>query len=737
MLRIKLHQFRCHEDAEFTFKKGKTNLIAGASGIGKTTIFEALLYVLYKGIKKPCTFGKTSCRVSLYDSDRDIEIIRTSKPHTVAIRGKKIFDGDAAQSFINAEYGSQMVFMSSCYLRQLERNPLFHGSNNEKLKLIRDICAIDQESGKLKEAVKSKLSSLAEGIIEQQQSISVKTALLDQFDAQHIDNLKSEQVQKYKKINVEDVEREITICKEELIKLREEKQVLQKLVIELASLEKSYEELLRRNKNILVKDTTEEEKKLATLQDTLRESKVSKVNIEKEVEKITVRLKKLSSSLGLTRGFKESDLQPKIDKLRSQLNESTEIMALLKQVNSLKVADLYKKQKANKEKLVELEQEREKYLRSLEAIEHNSKVTKVLTCPVCQSKLRYQDGLEPCDQHFEPRPVEVEVSKKDLEQLEKQIQKCTSTDEVYNNIINSLSSYTLKESKDTTKLSNKLSQYEEYLSFTNKKKELSSMPQEIEAITEEQYKQLQSDIEELQRVVDGEKKKAAEKEFLSTSIEEMDDKIHLLKKELGTRSLEQILKKINKMEHDIEELENCIKYHHLLKKRAHMEEELSILTLGKKDLEELREGTLYFREKINEAECLFLEKNVAIMNDEIEKTLQRLFNDPITVKLDTLRETKNKELRYQFDIKIYYRNNLYDSISQLSGGEQSRLSLALTLAFSKLTGKDVLLLDESLNSLNYELKTDIVDLLNELGKTVIVISHDDIAGMFDTVVEVK
>ena len=83
---------------------------------------------------------------------------------------------------------------------------------------------------------------------------------------------------------------------------------------------------------------------------------------------------------------------------------------------------------------------------------------------------------------------------------------------------------------------------------------------------------------------------------------------------------------------------------------------------------------------------------------------------PIEVRLENYKPTgkgKNMRTEGKMNMSIFYKNNEYDSISQLSGGERDRVNLAFILAVNDMIGGEILFLDECLSSLDTETNTDI------------------------------
>lgn len=146
--------------------------------------------------------------------------------------------------------------------------------------------------------------------------------------------------------------------------------------------------------------------------------------------------------------------------------------------------------------------------------------------------------------------------------------------------------------------------------------------------------------------------------------------------------------------------------------------------------------------KATEAERQSLTAAMAEINTYLNQILKRLFtNIPISVEISTTKELKSKKkpISQRFDIKIFYNNCEYGSSNQLSGGEKDRLSLAITLAMSLKFGGTLLFLDETLASLDTELKSEAVALLKEycVGRTIVCVAHEETEGIYNHVIRIK
>ena len=148
-------------------------------------------------------------------------------------------------------------------------------------------------------------------------------------------------------------------------------------------------------------------------------------------------------------------------------------------------------------------------------------------------------------------------------------------------------------------------------------------------------------------------------------------------------------------------------------------------------------------QKAQEAERVALESAVCEINTLLAMILKQLFtNTPISVEIRTTKELKSKkgQVSQRFDIPIFYGQSSYKSYKQLSGGEKDRLSLAITMALSEKFGGSMLFLDETLHSLDPEVKGNAIATLKEFsskGRMVLVAAHEETEGFYDRVIPLR
>lgn len=141
-----------------------------------------------------------------------------------------------------------------------------------------------------------------------------------------------------------------------------------------------------------------------------------------------------------------------------------------------------------------------------------------------------------------------------------------------------------------------------------------------------------------------------------------------------------------------------------------------------------------------QTESALVEEVAEHLNLDMSEYCPRLFPDTDTVaKLQLSKVAKTSEARqYRPEIVIDHRGNQNVKLSSLSDGEGDRVSIAFVLAMSYISGTPIIILDESLASLNSEYKHEAVELIRERGpRFSLVVMHDGVSGIFDRVIDLS
>lgn len=152
----------------------------------------------------------------------------------------------------------------------------------------------------------------------------------------------------------------------------------------------------------------------------------------------------------------------------------------------------------------------------------------------------------------------------------------------------------------------------------------------------------------------------------------------------------------------------------------------------------LESNLIYIKQIILDTTAETITDTLDNINNLSNAFLQDLFDEDIIIEFLTYKTTKSNKTKLQINLKINYKGSIYENPNALSGGEQDRLSLAITLALCKITDSKILMLDECLASLNSELKEKSLKLIKRYFKDVMVlhVCHESVSGMHDSILSI-
>lgn len=199
-----------------------------------------------------------------------------------------------------------------------------------------------------------------------------------------------------------------------------------------------------------------------------------------------------------------------------------------------------------------------------------------------------------------------------------------------------------------------------------------------------------------------------------------------------------IKEQINEKEKLINHLNEILDSGNILLNLEIQEEELKNKKEKLHEKIKYEEALTQIKKIIQEVSTNAMEEVIESINNIANDNLQYLFDDQISIKLDSHKTLKKGDEKLQVNLKAIYDDDIYDNINELSGGENNRISFCITLALSKITGSKILLLDECMASLNSDLREKSLEILKDRfpGLTIIHICHETTKGMHDNIVEV-
>ena len=141
---------------------------------------------------------------------------------------------------------------------------------------------------------------------------------------------------------------------------------------------------------------------------------------------------------------------------------------------------------------------------------------------------------------------------------------------------------------------------------------------------------------------------------------------------------------------------------------------------------------------ILQAEGICLEQFIRRVNKTMKWYLEKFFPDhSLQMELSTEKECKSGKIKNEICVQITQKQQVCD-LKNLSGGEYDRCALAFMLTINELSYSPCLFLDESISSLDMSLSEEVLEVIKEkqteLGKLVLLISHQANTGFFDHVI---
>ena len=144
-MKLILQGFKCYDEQEFQFENGKLLLLSGPSGIGKSTVFQSLFWVLYGSLRNVYSNNgtngtglKTKCSVTLSLNDyENFKVYRQKRPELLKVyTSDKCYEDEVGQQIINEKFGTKEVFLACCYLQQNEKSTLLSSSLSERMDIL-------------------------------------------------------------------------------------------------------------------------------------------------------------------------------------------------------------------------------------------------------------------------------------------------------------------------------------------------------------------------------------------------------------------------------------------------------------------------------------------------------------------------------------------------------------------------------------------------------------------------
>ncbi len=156
------------------------------------------------------------------------------------------------------------------------------------------------------------------------------------------------------------------------------------------------------------------------------------------------------------------------------------------------------------------------------------------------------------------------------------------------------------------------------------------------------FNNLVDEKKRIQLKIDDYHKKLTELDLLTQQFHSLKSDLETITLKIGTDDINHLSELYNSLIRDYKDVVKKLKFSKLFSKLDSLHLDLSSLQKDKDHLLFLFQGFLSLKQKILEAECLYLDRSISILNHELSLILPLLFDTPITV---LLKNPKNPQIR--------------------------------------------------------------------------------------------
>lgn len=709
-MRLNLSNFRTYDKLTLELPDIGMVRLAGDSGIGKSSVMDAITYALYGDelITNIKPLGKNSIKCNSEFHINELSFYKQKGPelHTVVVNGSE-YHNEAVLGVIESKLSmSPEQFSASSYIKQKMKGSLLTLQPAEMIRFIQRLAFGGEDPEIFKEKISTYIKKCESDLKVKKAELAIQIPMLS-YNKSELDSLKIE----YSRFDIpEDLDALIEQHKRTMAEMEKE---------------------LRENRFALQTYMTEltERQRIISLVGLNSDLQVELTKIDNQIASAWQKYPKQVCEEYMKRLADQGVYLSKLEMINNFLNGSFgghqgDITHYLGNVNSeidQLIKDISKKDSQIKELEIQIK------LNQIHSTE--------LTCPHCEASVYLHEHKLQKDNpknkviDFNTKKLtlsaERESSQKRLDHLKK---ISTSLSEV-NQMLQTIGDPPLPKitSKDNLAiLQNELKIYyennlssdarlrQQYSDLDKKIKTNESLIGDVADINRLHIEQIhfQSLIEKLEQ---------KEKELLELQAHSVHYS-ESLKHALSTRTArDSVSRSIARTELQIAELD---------KKCTDLTDDTDKLSdaLGKsKKIKDLSD----------QAAGIAVNNIVQTINLNAQKYLELLFPEQGTViSLMTTKINKDDTVRAKMSLKIFHKGTEYSDIGQFSGGEFSRACLAFQLALSDVFNSPILMLDEAFAGTQPELKEQCLEALKTVGrrKLVLIAEHGIEDHFFDEVI---
>lgn len=773
-MELHLKNFKCYYDHTIKLPDSPFVLIRGQNGVGKTTIFKAIVYALFGKQKKPFSHGTTTCKVVLKTtfSDTPIQITRRSHPNVVSIKmNDQEYQNEEAQAKIEELLGMDHdQFLMACCVRKRDMSVL-DMTPTQRLRFIESLSRVKDQG--YKKELKKRIKDLTLKLKTIEREVDVRRETYKTFKSQIGPKVKKPSVPK------EDAEDQIEDATDQLKSKRKGLLGLQEETSRLRDLKDKYHET--QTKRLAM------ESQIKDLETQLNEPLEDPDGVQNRIKKMdrSRRIKELEEFITTTKIVSVgdvlsedeiTDLKKIIDDYEDEQDEIDSYNRRLERLRqdherlgkTLNLPDLgdslselrtfINHQKDTLNTLLDTKKQIQKKIRDVDALGIAMK------CPSCDSTLCVSD--DHLIVYKKPKHTSDKLQTK-LQKTNESIRKIQKVVDCYDSnrdLLSKFESWTntmptriiTKEKYNSAK--DKLAVHKSNVTRHKEMKEsmdkLKSYKDEIKKLSElgiepydkETYTDLTRQLHHLKGQWSLRERNTIELRRLKMNLRDLAAVDPPEDPAKHKNRIAELVSHIDTLNDTIHRMTDVLDHH---KKYKSFKDRVRMYTDEKTKYETAKEemnsvsfqltGHIGVLDACNEADILLNQSLVDMINTAAAGHLERLFDDPIIVSIDGYKKNASDgSYKPSMTITGEWKNNeIADHDEDLSSGEIQKCVLAFRLAVGDVLGRQVLFMDESLNELDNVNYNQVMEYLaeysRESGVNVYIISHHPYTGMFDRI----
>lgn len=777
-MEVEIIQFRNLTKRNFNFEEG-LNLLAGQNGKGKSNTFACIEWVLY-GVGSALPWGKKKAEASVIFPLKKVKITRKKGPELLILNKEEseYIDKDA-QEIINGIFGTYETWKATCFIPQETRCRLLSGTKEQQINALNSIIFSNSDPHIIQKKIEEKRK-------EEDQQLRCLKAKIEGMEQGMPLNLKEENIS---------VEQLITMRNFFELKVKTIEQLILQakiLLMRKKTLEEERLKFLPTNEKI----KTEEETKILQLEIQNLRQKHSKAQfyqiIKTNLESLENQMKDLEGQVDLTVSEDKlgevlknemdytkyssicNDIGVKYEKeeIEMKKKEFEYFYNLIPKAEqwfqiSIQKQKLEAEIKTNKNFLTDRSSELEKLKQEIFLLEKNKDL---IQCPSCNRALCFKDGKLSCADGFVINNQDLEKKKSELKYLQayqerqreftfyllqanelnqkiKILQSDPDCDKILSLVQN------IEACKNSYQKLKVVEFMEEPISFKEYEKKVKMKNLYL---TRETWKQklqeldtggMQFNIDEMNlslkileeehqislQAIEKEKVRRENLEKIDKALEaiiipedlELDEKLEAKEKELleAKNFIININEKLEEAK-QAEQVKEKKDFLNSLKKESDSKAD----TVGKIEV---------IKDICRKVQSERIDYSLTTLNEMTNTVLKEMFEEPICIEIKTMKQTKQGKIKNELTLNIQRNTDELDSLNDLSVGQASRVSMALSIALFLLTSCPFILMDETFAPVDMYVLDKSLQVIKEhlpKGRICIISAHNQ-NGLYDHVIE--